>query len=115
MSRLFDPALQPERTELSWRRTSLALGAGSLVAIRLLPVALGIPWTMAIGVAGVIAAAGLWIAARRRRVRTVRALLDQGDRARLPGAAALMALVVVSTSAGVLGLLVVLARLAHDR
>ncbi len=111
MSRLFDPALQPERTELSWRRTSLALAAGSLVAMRLLPESLGSGWAIAVGVAGVIIAAGLWIAAGRRRTRAVRSLLDHGDRARLPGAVPLLVLVVVATSAGLLGLGVILVQL----
>lgn len=85
MATLFDPGLQPERTELAWRRTALALGVGSLVALRLLPVALGHEAWALCGVAGVAASALLWIASRRRAETINRALARQGDHALLPG------------------------------
>src|SRR5215207_484055 len=53
---LFDPGLQPERTELAWRRATLALIVGALVALRLLPPALG-SWSIIVGLAGLVLAA----------------------------------------------------------
>jgi uncharacterized membrane protein YidH (DUF202 family) len=85
MTALFDPALQPERTELAWRRTALAIGIGSLIALRLLPFALGSPWWTLAGVGGVIAATILSCAARLRHLAVTRALASGGDHAALPG------------------------------
>lgn len=75
-----DRGLQPERTELAWRRTSLAIGAGALIALRLLP---GIASDTALqtlllspGLAGLIFAYGLWVATRRRSRRWEQALRD---------------------------------------
>jgi uncharacterized membrane protein YidH (DUF202 family) len=51
-----DPGLQPERTQLAWRRTALAMGVVTLLAIRL---------ALPLGTAGaLLAAAALagWIA-----------------------------------------------------
>jgi uncharacterized membrane protein YidH (DUF202 family) len=107
---LFDAGLQPERTELAWRRTALALGVGSLIALRMLPAALGNPWWTLAGAAGLLTAALLWVAARRRYVATTTILLRHGDRAELPGAAVLLMLVGVVTTAGTTGLAVVLTR-----
>ncbi|MCZ4068857.1 DUF202 domain-containing protein [Microbacterium sp. H37-C3] len=105
---LFDPGLQPERTELAWRRTALALGAGSLVALRLFPVAFGHPaWAFG-GVAGLVAAAALWLAARRR-YRAVNGVLErEGDRGMLPGASPIAALAVVALGIGLVSLAVVI-------
>lgn len=105
---LFDPGLQPERTELAWRRTALALGAGSLVALRLLPVAFGHPaWAFG-GVAGLVIAAVLWLAARRR-YRVVNELLCRdGDHAMLPGAAVIASLAALGLAIGLVSLSVVI-------
>ena len=54
---LYDPGLQPERTELAWRRTALSIAVGSVVAMRLLPTALGSGWWILPGITGVIFAA----------------------------------------------------------
>ncbi|WP_341977588.1 DUF202 domain-containing protein [Microbacterium sp. LWO13-1.2] len=105
----FDPGLQLERSELSWRRTCLALGAASLVAMRLLPAVFGDAlWTLG-GAAGVALSTTLWIASRRRS-RTMSAALDeQGDRARLPDGSLALALTIGLTACGVASLVVVLA------
>jgi hypothetical protein len=89
---LFDPALQPERTELAWRRTALAVGIGSLVSLRLLPVALGSPWWTLVGAGGIVAATAIWHGARRRYLAVNRALAGGGDHAALPGGAPLATL-----------------------
>lgn len=105
---LFDPGLQPERTELAWRRTALALGAGSLVALRLSPVAFGHPvWAFA-GVAGLAMAAMLWIAARRRYSAASIVLGRDGDRGILPGAVLIAILAVVALVIGLVSLAAVI-------
>ena len=69
MSALYDPGLQPERTELAWRRTSLALAVGSLVAMRMFPATLGgVGWVVP-GLVGLVCAGALWQAARHRTAR----------------------------------------------
>ncbi|MFI2489104.1 DUF202 domain-containing protein [Promicromonospora kroppenstedtii] len=63
------PGLQPERTELAWRRTALAVAAVSLVGARLLPALFGHAVWLLPGLAGTGLAGYLWIAARRRHAR----------------------------------------------
>lgn len=111
---LFDPGLQPERTELAWRRTALALGAGSLVALRLLPVAFGHPaWAFG-GVAGLAMAATLWLAARRRYRAVNDALGHGGDRGMLPGASMIGALALLALAIGVVSLAIVIVTALHS-
>ena len=81
---LFDPGLQPERTELAWRRTTLALIVGALVALRLLPPALG-SWSIIVGLAGLVLAAIIWVLADRRARLTSHVL--RHEHAVLPGGA----------------------------
>lgn len=88
----FDPGLQPERTALAWRRTALSLTLGSLVALRVLPAVTGVVAWVFVGVAGLAVTAALWVAAGRRSARTIEILLQEGDRAALPGALLLAAL-----------------------
>lgn len=78
-STLFDPGLQPERTELAWRRSALAIGVGSLVAMRVLPTSvesteIGVTVAITLGVLGIGFATLLWALARRRYRRVTRAL-----------------------------------------
>jgi uncharacterized membrane protein YidH (DUF202 family) len=109
MSDLFDPGLQPERTELAWRRTALALGVGSIVAMRLIPAALGsASWTL-VGAVGLAASGIVWVWARRRYHAVNAVLKHEGERGRMPGAGPLLALAVFASGAGALSVAVVLA------
>ncbi|GAA1972808.1 DUF202 domain-containing protein [Microbacterium pumilum] len=97
-----DPGLQPERTELAWRRTALALAVGSLISLRLFPEALGDPLWAIPGLAGLVAAGALWMTARRR-YRQTEAAVTEPDVA-LPDARALIGLAAVALAVGVVGL-----------
>ncbi|MAT19514.1 MAG: DUF202 domain-containing protein [Microbacterium sp.] len=108
MSTLFDPGLQPERTELAWRRTALALGAGSIVAMRVIPAAFGSAWWALVGVAGLIASAMFWLGARRRYREVNEVLAREGDRGRMPGAGLLIALTLFTLGAALLSLAIVI-------
>jgi putative membrane protein len=106
-SRLFDPGLQPERTDLAWRRTTLALAVGAIVALRLLPPILGV-WSLAAALAGFLFATSIWILAGHRARKTREALL-QGTPP--PHGGALMLMLAVTTSFGAsLGMLYVALR-----
>lgn len=108
--RLFDPGLQPERTELAWRRTALAIGVGSLLALRIFPplarsgVELAV--SLAPGVLGLAFAAWLVVRARVRYRRWNRALFADSRRAS-PGAALLLAVTVFVMASAVAGALLV--------
>ena len=79
MSALFDPGLQPERTTLAWRRTTLALGVGALVYARVASATVG-GWAWALAAVGVAAAIMVAIGAARRHRSTYRSLTS-GDSA----------------------------------
>lgn len=106
---LFDPGLQPERTELAWRRTALALAVGSLIALRILPVAFGNPWWMLAGVAGLIGTGALFLGARQRYRTVSDTLIREGERAPMPGAGILLALSLFVMAVGIVGVTVVVA------
>lgn len=108
MSTLFDPGLQPERTELAWRRTAVAFGIGSIVAMRLIPAVFGSAWWVVVGVAGLVASGWLWLAAQRRYGIVNGTLAREGDRGRMPGAGLLLALALCALGAGLLSLAVVI-------
>lgn len=110
MTTLFDPGLQPERTELAWRRTCLALGVGSLVTMRILPEVFGSAWWALGGVIGVLASGALWVAARRRHRHSTRELERHGDRARLPDGLLAMALTAFVVGIGVVSVALILVR-----
>lgn len=105
---LFDNGLQAERTELAWRRTSLALGVGSLVAFRLLPTMLDSHFWALAGVGGFVMAAAVYLGARRR-YRTVHARqLASGARPVLPGAGLMGVLVAFVTALGIAAVVAVI-------
>jgi len=90
----WDPGLQPERTQLAWRRTVAAVAVGALVSLRVLPPVLG-GWAVAASGAGLLAGGALWVAAGRR-ARSVDRVLRRTDGV-LPDGALLLGLVVVVT------------------
>lgn len=96
-----DPGLQPERTELAWRRTALALAIGSLLSLRVFPLVLPPPWEawgLLPGGVGVVAAGVLWFTARRRQQRQTSVL--RGDGTMGPGGGMLVALTGLTVAFG---------------
>ena len=100
--RLFDAGLQPERTALAWRRTTLTLAVGAILSFRLLAPALHV-WSIPVGVAGLLLSAATWILAGRRARRVQAALLSPSNP--LPSGGLPLLLTLIVTSAAVLGLL----------
>lgn len=98
---LFDAGLQPERTDLAWRRTVLAVAVGALISLRLLPPVLG-SWSLAVGLLGLMLAGVTWVLARRRSLLVQAALLETPKP--LPGAAPLLLLVLMTAGAATFGL-----------
>lgn len=107
MSALFDPGLQPERTELAWRRTALAFSIGSIVAMRLIPAVFGNAWWWLLGLAGLIASGWLWICAGRRYRAVSVILAREGSRGRMPGAGLLLGVTLCALGVGTISLSVV--------
>lgn len=109
--RIFDPGLQPERTELAWRRTALAIGVASLLALRILPATAArpefAPLLLAPGILGLAFAVVFWTRADARHRRITRALLDERPGA-LPGAGLLLLLTVFVIGCGVVAAIVVM-------
>ena len=104
---LFDPGLQPERTELAWRRSTLALAIGALVALRLLPPALG-SWSIIVGLGGLVLAVLIWVLAHRRAHYTNQAM--RHEHGQLPGGGLLLLLATITTAGAAFGLLYVTLR-----
>jgi uncharacterized membrane protein YidH (DUF202 family) len=84
---ILDAGLQPERTELAWRRTVLALTLGGIVSLRILPPVIG-AWGVAAGVGGTIAGVTLAVLAARRAAGVASSLRASRP---LPPAGALLA------------------------
>ncbi|MEJ1087137.1 DUF202 domain-containing protein [Microbacterium sp. Mu-80] len=105
----FDPGLQPERTQLAWRRTALSLAIGSLIAARALPVIFASGAWVVPGILGVAVAGALWAAGGRRARAVDRALSAVDAQGRMPDAVMLLVLVVVTVCIGVVGLVVAFA------
>jgi uncharacterized membrane protein YidH (DUF202 family) len=105
---LFDAGLQPERTQLSWRRTALSIGAGSLVSVRIFPEVLGTAWAMVPGFLGLLFAGWLWNEGHRR-YRRFGHHVARGHEIGV-GGGALFALVLFSLAFGVLALVLVAVR-----
>ena len=106
----FDPGLQPERTQLAWRRTALSLAIGSLIAARALPVMFSSGAWIIPGILGVAAAGALWAAGGRRARVVDRALLSAADpQQRMPDAVLLLALVGLTVAIGLVALVVAVA------
>jgi hypothetical protein len=108
-SALFDPGLQPERTELAWRRTTLSLAVGSLLSLRLLPDTLGDALWVTPGAVLALMSGCLWLAARSVARRRCRALLRGELTNGMPGGGILFGLAIVTAGLGLLALILVLA------
>lgn len=106
MTELFDPGLQPERTALAWRRTALALLAGSLVASRILAELLG-PWAALLGLLGVALAAWLLAALHRRYRQHYESLTGSGGAGRVAGGVLVFATAAFVFAAGAVTIAIV--------
>ncbi|MEU1055990.1 DUF202 domain-containing protein [Streptomyces sp. NPDC005876] len=100
-----DPGLQPERTRLAWRRTTLA---GAVAAVLATKAALHGPGASAVTVAAGALCCVLWLGVLRLAHRRIRALAATGRPPALtPAHAAAVALCAVATAA--CGMVLVLA------
>lgn len=107
--RFSDPGLQPERTELAWRRTALAIAIGSLLSLRIFPFWLPstiATWGLVPGLLGLGAAFLLWFGARRRQLR-VTAVLSAATPRPTPGGWLMLVLTVFGTGFGIVALTLV--------
>jgi hypothetical protein len=97
----FDPGLQPERTLLAWRRTTLSLALVSAIGLRLTVQELGAPALVAGALGIAFASFGYLAASARYRRAHLRLTSD----ARLPNGGFAMASVALATvMLGLLGL-----------
>ncbi len=99
-----DPGLQPERTQLAWRRTLLALAVGALISMRVLPDVLG-GWSITFGLGGVGVAGLLWVLARRRHSAVESVFRALRPTSAMPGGALLLVLTCFTAAGAALGLL----------
>ncbi|WP_407343355.1 DUF202 domain-containing protein [Pengzhenrongella phosphoraccumulans] len=105
---LFDPGLQPERTALAWRRTSLALGTASLLAVRVLGEFFG-TWAAMTAGFGVLAAVWITFLAHRRHGVVLSALTSRASpEGQLPSGGLLAFTASFVLAAGLIALILVL-------
>lgn len=94
-----DPGLQPERTDLAWGRTALALVVAAAVFLRWMPL---YGWFAGVLVAtAALTALGITLARRRRYRRAVRGISQERMRADVRSALFLSAAVVVLAALGI--------------
>jgi uncharacterized membrane protein YidH (DUF202 family) len=103
----FDAGLQPERTALAWRRTSLSVTVGALISLRVLPHYWG-PWGLILAGAGVVLSI-IMIVLAHRRYQTHHRRLTSGAHVRsgLPDGALPALLVTISIGAAALAIVLV--------
>ncbi len=99
----FASGLQPERTALAWRRTTLSLLLGSVVSFRLLSPAIG-AWSALVGCIGLLVTGIVWVLAGRRQRRAVAAVDGSAE---LPGGGLLFFLCVSTALAAAVGVIYV--------
>lgn len=109
---LFDRGLQPERTALAWRRTTISLVVGAAVAVRILPPVLGM-WSILAIVVGFGLAGTIGMLAGRRARAAYRSLL--AGRPAPPAGGLLLILALTVGGGAVLGMIYVLAMVAVRR
>ena len=105
---IFDSGLQPERTNLAWRRTALSLCIGSIVSLRLLPSVLDDVLWFEPGIAGVVFAAWMWWVAAYRYRAFLANLNPSRPEPLLGGARPLFSLTLFAVAMGALALCIVL-------
>ena len=102
----YDSGLMPERTQLSWGRTVLALLVGGLLALRVLPPRLG-AWSFGASLVILALTGVVWVLARRRTAAVGRALRDAGE---LPGGGLLLLVALLLSGTAALALAYVVTR-----
>lgn len=113
-SPLYDVGLQPERTQLAWRRTSLAIAVGSVVSLRILPALADTAVWFAPGGVGLAFAGWIWWVAHRR-YRRFNAQVRATGYPTSSGGASLAAIAVFASLLGVAALVVVIAEIVVDQ
>ena len=105
--RPFDAGLQPERTALAWRRTSLSVTVSALISLRVLPHYWG-PWGLILAGAGVVLSLVMIVLAHRR-YQTHHRRLTSGEHLTtgLPSGALPGLLTLISTGAAALAVILV--------
>jgi putative membrane protein len=104
-----DPGLQPERTNLAWRRTALSLLVWSLAALRILPAIFGW-WAASIALVGMAFSIVAFVTARRRYSQQSNMLALSNDSSSRVGAAVIAGAAALAATLGIMALLIVIAR-----